>query len=79
MQIGRVELCLKNCEWLEEDNKAELIAAEDWRDLHLSPALRNGINSKGFHKPSKIQATALPIICPPMSKNMICQAQNGKF
>ena len=64
-------------EWVDGDCKDALLAAEAWSDLQLSKELLDGIQAKGFVRPSKIQAAALPIICAPKSRNMIGQAQNG--
>ena len=36
-----------------------------------------GIAGMNYIRPSRIQAAALPLICPPKSKNMIGQAANG--
>lgn len=58
------------------DPKAQLYSAKDWSDLNLSPDLLKGIYNKGFNRPSKIQAAALPLILnSPM--NLIAQAHNG--
>ncbi|KAH8583470.1 DEAD DEAH box helicase [Cryptosporidium sp. chipmunk genotype I] len=58
------------------DPKTQLYSAKDWSDLHLSPDLLKGIYNKGFNRPSKIQAAALPLIfSSPM--NLIAQAHNG--
>lgn len=58
------------------DPKAQLYSAKDWSDLHLSSDLLKGIYNKGFNRPSKIQAAALPLIFnSPM--NLIAQAHNG--
>ncbi|OII72830.1 Dbp5p-like EIF4a-1-family RNA SFII helicase [Cryptosporidium ubiquitum] len=58
------------------DPKAQLYSAKDWSDLNLSPDLLKGIYNKGFNRPSKIQAAALPLIfSSPM--NLIAQAHNG--
>ncbi|KAK9171170.1 DEAD/DEAH box helicase family protein [Cryptosporidium meleagridis] len=58
------------------DPKAQLYSAKDWSDLNLSPDLLRGIYNKGFNRPSKIQAAALPLILnSPM--NLIAQAHNG--
>ncbi|KAJ1606022.1 Dbp5p-like eIF4A-1-family RNA SFII helicase [Cryptosporidium canis] len=58
------------------DPKTQLYSAKDWSDLSLSPDLIKGIYNKGFNRPSKIQAAALPLIFnSPM--NLIAQAHNG--
>ncbi|TRY50072.1 Dbp5p-like eIF4A-1-family RNA SFII helicase [Cryptosporidium tyzzeri] len=58
------------------DPKAQLYSAKDWSDLNLLPDLLKGIYNKGFNRPSKIQAAALPLILnSPM--NLIAQAHNG--
>ncbi|KAH7648269.1 Dbp5p-like eIF4A-family RNA SFII helicase [Cryptosporidium bovis] len=58
------------------DSKTQLYSAKDWSDLNLSHDLLKGIYNKGFTRPSKIQAAALPLIFnSPM--NLIAQAHNG--
>lgn len=64
-------------EWADADLREALMAAESWDSLGLSKELLQGIYEKGFTRPSRIQAAALPYICPPKSRNMIGQAQNG--
>ncbi|KAF7458812.1 DEAD/DEAH box helicase [Cryptosporidium felis] len=58
------------------DPKAQLYSAKDWSDLQLSPELLKGIYNKGFNRPSKIQAAALPLIFG-SNLNLIAQAHNG--
>lgn len=58
------------------DPKAQLYSAKDWSDLQLSPDLLKGIYAKGFNRPSKIQAAALPLIFS-SDMNLIAQAHNG--
>jgi ATP-dependent RNA helicase DDX19/DBP5 len=50
-------------------------SANSFEDLGLSPDLLKGVYSLGYTKPSKIQATALPLLL--STKNMIGQSQAG--
>lgn len=54
----------------------DLVSATSWEELSLKPELLKGIYSKGFAKPSKIQAVALPHILK-TSQHLVAQAKNG--
>ncbi|KAF8818040.1 DEAD/DEAH box helicase [Cardiosporidium cionae] len=58
------------------DGDSAYVAATSWEKLNFSGELLKGIYQKGFTKPSKIQAAALPLILLE-SENLIGQAQNG--
>ncbi|KAF8818063.1 DEAD/DEAH box helicase [Cardiosporidium cionae] len=58
------------------DGDSAYVAATSWEKLNFSGDLLKGIYQKGFNKPSKIQAAALPLILLE-SENLIGQAQNG--
>ncbi|CAD7936202.1 unnamed protein product [Amoebophrya sp. A120] len=64
-------------EWADADYREALLAAESWDSLNLTKELMEGIHGMNYVRPSRIQAAALPLICPPKSKNMIGQAANG--
>ncbi|CAD7940190.1 unnamed protein product [Amoebophrya sp. A25] len=64
-------------EWAEKDTSEVMLSAETWDSLQLSKELMDGIYAMNYVRPSKIQAAALPLICPPKSLNMIGQAANG--
>eukprot|EP00392_Amoebophrya_sp_AT5.2_P000834 g836.t1 len=64
-------------EWENADFKEALLSADSWDSLQLSKELMEGIAGMNYIRPSRIQAAALPLICPPKSKNMIGQAANG--
>jgi ATP-dependent RNA helicase DDX19/DBP5 len=52
-------------------------SASTFEDLNLSPDLLKGIYGMGFQKPSKIQATALPLMLLDPPPNLIAQSQSG--
>ena len=64
-------------EWENADCRSALLSVQSWDELSLSKELMQGIYGAGFSKPSGIQAAALPVICPPASKNLIGQAASG--
>lgn len=73
-------------EGLQEDEKEVQVvlsgdqlyqSASTFEDLSLSPDLLKGIYGIGFQKPSKIQATALPLMLADPPSNMIGQSQSG--
>jgi ATP-dependent RNA helicase DDX19/DBP5 len=53
----------------------EHVSASTWDDLNLPQPLMNAIYEMGFHRPSKIQEVALPILA--RGRNLIGQAHNG--
>nr|WCZ58524.1 ATP-dependent RNA helicase [Andalucia godoyi] len=58
------------------DTSAQLLSAKEWKDLNLRPDLLKGVEAAGFDHPSKIQASALPILLH-TKDNMIAQSQSG--
>ncbi|KAA8496772.1 ATP-dependent RNA helicase DBP5 [Porphyridium purpureum] len=68
-------------EVVQADPNKPYFSAARFEDLHLSKELLQGVYSNKFQKPSKIQATSLPLILNRdehgMYKNLIGQAHNG--
>lgn len=62
---------------LQADPNDPLYSIKDFNDLNLSTELQKGIASLSFHKPSKIQERALPILMKDPPTNMIGQSQSG--
>lgn len=54
-----------------------LFSIKTFEELHLKPALLEGIYAMGFNAPSKIQETALPTLLADPPQNMIAQSQSG--
>jgi len=53
-------------------------SAATFEDLHLSPELLQGLYTEmKFERPSRIQATTLPMILTPPYRSLIAQAHNG--
>ena len=52
-------------------------SAKSFEDFNLKPDLLKGVYSLGFQKPSKIQASAVPLLLANPPKNMIGQSQAG--
>ncbi|XP_066428763.1 ATP-dependent RNA helicase DDX25 [Eleutherodactylus coqui] len=67
----------QNVEVLQRDPTSPLYSVKSFEELHLMPALLKGIYSMGFNRPSKIQATALPMILAEPPQNLIAQSQSG--
>lgn len=59
------------------DPSVNLPPLNDWKDLNLDDNLLKGLYQKGYHRPSKIQKLALPLIFDSSRWNLIAQAQNG--
>ncbi|KAL1297472.1 hypothetical protein AAFC00_004997 [Neodothiora populina] len=54
-----------------------LYSIKDFSDLNLSDDLQKGIATLSFHKPSKIQERALPLLLKDPPTNLIGQSQSG--
>ncbi|XP_056398727.1 ATP-dependent RNA helicase DDX25 isoform X2 [Hyla sarda] len=67
----------QNVEVLQRDPSSPLFSVKSFEELHLMPALLKGIYEMGFNRPSKIQATALPMILADPPQNLIAQSQSG--
>ena len=52
-------------------------SVSSFEEFGLKPDLLKGVYSLGFQKPSKIQATAVPLLLADPPKNMIGQSQAG--
>ena len=59
------------------DQQATLTSATTFEALSLSPELLKGVYAMGYQKPSKIQATALPLLMHNPPRNFIGQSQSG--
>lgn len=46
----------------QADPNSPLYSAKSFEDLNLHPNLLKGVYKMGFHKPSKIQEKALPLL-----------------
>lgn len=82
------DLALRLADGLRERPEAEITtqtddntiyrSAQSFEDLGLSPELLKGLYSEmKFERPSKIQATTLPMVLTPPYKDLIAQAHNG--
>ncbi|XP_053991680.1 uncharacterized protein LOC128883398 isoform X2 [Hylaeus volcanicus] len=66
-----------NSEVVDPDASLDALRSNcTWESLNIPPEFLKGLHAKGYVKPSKIQALALPIILN-TTKNLIAQAQNG--
>ena len=54
-----------------------MLDSKHWEELPLHPDLIKGIYAKGWERPSKIQARALPYILGQARPNLLAQAKNG--
>jgi ATP-dependent RNA helicase DDX19/DBP5 len=70
----RVEVKLAD---LQQDPNNPLFSVKSFEELNLSEALVKGIRMMNFHKPSKIQEKALPLLLTNPPSNMIAQSQSG--
>ncbi|GAA5913184.1 hypothetical protein JCM8208_001694 [Rhodotorula glutinis] len=61
----------------QADPNSPLFSAKSFEDLNLHPNLLKGVYKMGFHKPSKIQEKALPLLLQNPARNMIGQSQSG--
>jgi len=61
----------------QQDPNSPLYSARTFEELNLRPQLKSGIYQMGFNHPSKIQATALPMLLDDPPQNMIAQSQSG--
>ncbi|KAM4015172.1 ATP-dependent RNA helicase DDX25 [Anomaloglossus baeobatrachus] len=67
----------QNVEVQQRDPSSPLYSVKSFEELHLMPALLKGIYAMGFNRPSKIQATALPMMLADPPQNLIAQSQSG--
>lgn len=54
-----------------------MLASTRWEELPLSEDIIKGVRAKGWERPSKIQAQALPYILRADKPNLLAQAKNG--
>lgn len=59
------------------DVSAPLSQVTSFEDLELPPEILKGVYAMNFQKPSKIQASALPLLMKPPFQNFIGQSQSG--
>uniref|UniRef100_H3BDW2 RNA helicase n=1 Tax=Latimeria chalumnae TaxID=7897 RepID=H3BDW2_LATCH len=64
-------------EVLQRDPSSPLYSVKTFEELRLKSELLHGIYSMGFNRPSKIQATALPMMLADPPQNLIAQSQSG--
>ncbi|KAL2888854.1 ATP-dependent RNA helicase DBP5 [Ceratocystis lukuohia] len=62
---------------LQGDQSTPFYSAVTFADLNLSDEIKKALSALGFLKPSKIQATGIPIILKDPPQNLIAQSQSG--
>ncbi|KAK3722518.1 RNA helicase required for poly(A+) mRNA export [Vermiconidia calcicola] len=62
---------------LQDDPNNPLYSVKSFEELNLRPELLQGLAVMNFHKPSKIQERALPLLLINPAKNLIGQSQSG--
>ncbi|SPN97741.1 probable RNA helicase DBP5 [Cephalotrichum gorgonifer] len=62
---------------LQSDESTPFYSATTFEDLKLSPELLQGLLALGFHKPSKIQGTGIPIMLSDPPQHLLAQSQSG--
>ena len=62
---------------LQSDPNNPLYSVKDFTQLNLPEALYKGILALNFHRPSKIQERALPLLLTNPAQNLIGQSQSG--
>jgi ATP-dependent RNA helicase DDX19/DBP5 len=62
---------------MQADPNNPLFSVKDFKDLNLPEPLQKGLLNMNFHKPSKIQERALPLLIQNPPKNLIAQSQSG--
>src|ERR1700760_4539515 len=62
---------------LQADPNNPLYSVKEFKDLALREELQKGLLSMNFHKPSKIQERALPLLMSNPPQNLIGQSQSG--
>ncbi|GJJ68148.1 ATP-dependent RNA helicase DDX19/DBP5 [Entomortierella parvispora] len=61
----------------QQDKNSPLYSVSSFEDLQLSDELLQGVYNMKFTKPSKIQASALPLLLRDPPENLIAQSQSG--
>lgn len=62
---------------LQDNPNNPLYSVKDFSALELDPELLRALSVNGFHKPSKIQERALPLLMKNPPQNLIGQSQSG--
>ncbi|KAI1380959.1 DEAD-domain-containing protein [Hypoxylon crocopeplum] len=62
---------------LQQDTDNPLGSARSFDELGLSKEVMDGLLALGYHKPSKVQEKALPLMLADPPRNMIAQSQSG--
>lgn len=62
---------------VEAPGYEKMLASTRWEELPLSEDIIKGVRAKGWERPSKIQAQALPYILRADKPNLLAQAKNG--
>jgi ATP-dependent RNA helicase DDX19/DBP5 len=62
---------------MQGDPSNPLYSVKDFKDLNLPEHLQKGLMNMNFHKPSKIQERALPLLMHNPPRNLIGQSQSG--
>lgn len=62
---------------LQADPNNPLYSIKEFKDLNLTEELQKGLLNMNFHKPSKIQERALPLLMANPPTNLIGQSQSG--
>jgi ATP-dependent RNA helicase DDX19/DBP5 len=62
---------------MQADPSNPLYSVKDFKDLSLPEHLQKGLMNMNFHKPSKIQERALPLLMANPPANFIGQSQSG--
>jgi ATP-dependent RNA helicase DDX19/DBP5 len=62
---------------LQADPNNPLYSIKEFKDLNLTEELQKGLLNMNFHKPSKIQERALPLLMSDPPQNLIGQSQSG--
>ncbi|KAK5124691.1 hypothetical protein LTR85_001404 [Meristemomyces frigidus] len=62
---------------LQDDPNNPLYSVKSFEELKLREELLRGLSVMGFHKPSKIQERALPLLLKNPPQNLIGQSQSG--
>ncbi|KAI1177154.1 P-loop containing nucleoside triphosphate hydrolase protein [Nemania sp. FL0916] len=62
---------------LQKDSEHPLGSATSFQELGLPAEVLEGLNALKFHKPSKVQEKALPLMLADPPRNMIAQSQSG--
>ncbi|KAH7357964.1 ATP-dependent RNA helicase DBP5 [Plectosphaerella cucumerina] len=62
---------------LQQNPDSTLYSAQTFQDMNLPEPIYKGLLALGYHKPSKIQSKALPLMLTNPPRHMIAQSQSG--